>query len=89
MSAARERAEQIAREVAHVLPFPRRMVRSAEGGWALVWNVPGRYADIEVFDTGEVLAGLTDYKGRPEVFDVAEVGVGEAAARIRAFLDAG
>jgi hypothetical protein len=88
VSATKELADRVAEQVKDVLPNPR-IVRSAEGGWALVWGDPIAYADIEVFDSGTMLAGCMRYGRAPDVFYVEEnaAGIAAAAERIRAFLD--
>jgi len=47
---------------------PDKIVASAEGGIALCWTKGDKYADVEVFNTGEVLCVITDRKNPPIVW---------------------
>ncbi|NJK89156.1 MAG: hypothetical protein HC923_06940 [Myxococcales bacterium] len=49
---------------------PTRISSSAEGGIAVVFEVPGRYADVECLNDGSVVAGLTDFEGHQEVHEL-------------------
>jgi len=51
---------------------PDRIAPSAEGGIMLSFYVGRRYGDIEMFNTGEVLAVTSDGGGSPHVWEVAE-----------------
>ena len=51
---------------------PDRIAPSAEGGIMLSFYVGKRYGDIEMFNTGEILAVTSDGNGSPHVWEVAE-----------------
>ena len=51
---------------------PDRIAPSAEGGIMLSFYVGKRYGDIELFNTGEILAVTSDGSGSPLVWEVAE-----------------
>ena len=51
---------------------PDRIAPSAEGGIMLSFYVGKRYGDIELFNTGEILAVTSDGGGSPHVWEVAE-----------------
>ncbi len=51
---------------------PDRIAPSAEGGIMLSFYVGKRYGDIEMFNTGEILAVISDGNGSPHVWEVAE-----------------
>ena len=63
-----------------------RIVASAEGGVALVFSRAGRYADIECFNTGEILAGMSAGAGSPEVWAIGLDKQFETLERLRAFI---
>jgi hypothetical protein len=63
-----------------------RIVASAEGGVAPVFSRPGRYGDIECFNSGEILAGMSAGAGVPEVWAVNLDEQLETLERLRAFI---
>src|SRR5881396_551686 len=52
-------AKRLAREAIHIVESmefpPDRVAPSVDGGIALTWSRDGRYANIELFNTGEVM----------------------------------
>ena len=67
---------------------PTRIAPSAEGGAAVCFVRDGKYADIECFNSGEVLAVTSTVGGTPEVW---QAGTGSDALtrslkRVRSFL---
>jgi hypothetical protein len=66
---------------------PTRVVPSAEGGIAFVFCRHDRYADIEIFNSGEVLAVTSDRKGEPTVWAVPMDGGDGLLASVRTIRD--
>ena len=68
---------------------PTCIVPSAEGGVSVCFVADKRYADIECFNTGEILAGLSGVGG-PRVWEVApnKEGIRLALDEIRGYLRA-
>jgi hypothetical protein len=68
---------------------PHRVFPSAEGGVVITFRRGNRYADIECYNTGEILGTLSDGTGHPIVFDVAVRGTGvdDAIEKIREYLN--
>ena len=69
---------------------PDRIAPSAEGGIMLSFYVGKRYGDIELFNTGEILAVTSDGDGSPHVWEVAEdeTAITDALETIRAHIRA-
>lgn len=67
---------------------PRRILASAEGGVGVTFRRGERYADVECFNSGEILGTLSDGTGNPTIFDVtvSEAGIDAAVERIREYL---
>jgi hypothetical protein len=65
---------------------PSRIVPSAEGGIAIVFVCEPKYADIEVFNTGEILAVMSDRKSEPRVWAVAPQDIEGSVERIREYV---
>jgi hypothetical protein len=86
-----EDALQRAHEVIEALDAmrfrPDRVAASAEGGVAIAFVREGRYADVECFNSGEMLAVISDGRGRPEVWEVAPDELGRTLNRIRDHID--
>ena len=71
--------------------LPVRVAPSAEGGVTLVLSSGGsRYADIECFNDGEVLAIISEPAQEPTIWPVTldEEDLGTVLAQITIFLDA-
>jgi len=68
---------------------PTCIVPSAEGGVSVCFVADSRYADLECFNTGEILAGFSG-AGEPSVWEVApnKEGIGLALEEIRGHLRA-
>jgi hypothetical protein len=66
---------------------PSRLVASAEGGVAIYFSNHRKQADIEVFNSGEMVASITDGQGRPEVWQVADGDIKTAIEKISNFLE--
>lgn len=72
-------------------PLPVRVAPSAEGGVTLVFSWGGsKYADIECFNDGEVLAITSEPGQEPTIWPLAldKEGFDIALERITTFLDA-
>lgn len=81
---------RLACEVLHEIGFePARIAPSAEGGVGICFLNGDKYADIECFNTGEILAVISDRRDRREVWSVApnKRDIEEVLDRIRAFID--
>jgi len=68
---ARHNAEAVARHlwVQGALPEPA-VGSSAEGGVALFYDLPGKYADFECLNSGTTLASFTDFGPTNTVFEL-------------------
>jgi len=66
---------------------PDRVAASAEGGVAIAFVREQRYADVECYNSGEILAVTSDGRGRPEVWEVAPNEIGRTLDRIRDHID--
>jgi hypothetical protein len=68
---------------------PTCIVPSAEGGISVCFVADNRYADVECFNNGEILAGLSGV-GEPRVWEVApnKAGIRLALDEIRGYLRA-
>lgn len=66
---ARENARAVLLHLDALRFWPDRIAASADGGIAFVFEIPGRYADIECFNDGSIMLGLTDFEDYSEVFD--------------------
>ena len=62
---------------------PHRVAPSVEGGIALSWRKGDRDANIEFFNTGEVLTEMRDVDGMPIIEDVGSEDLRAALERIR------
>lgn len=68
---------------------PSRIDPSAENGVCLSFRAGNRYADIECFNSGDVLAVTSDGSGQPQIWEINAAsgdGLPMAIARIRAFV---
>ena len=67
---------------------PSRIAASVEGGVMVSFFVGKRYGDMELFNTGEILAVTSDGTGSPKIWEVAdaEAAMREALERIRAWI---
>lgn len=69
--------------------FPTRITPSVENGVAISFIGNGKYADIECFNDGDILAVTSDGTGNPEVWEVEAntLGIKSAIEKIRVFLN--
>ncbi len=67
---------------------PSRVTPSVENGIGISFIFEDKYADIECFNTGEVLAVISDGKEIPDVWEVelTRQGLKSAVGKIRVFL---
>jgi hypothetical protein len=66
---ARELAKGVVLTAASVI-VPDRVAPSAQGGIGICFYRGNKYADIECFNTGEILATVSDGSGRPQIWEV-------------------
>ncbi len=67
---------------------PTSILPSVEGGIGITFRRDGKYADIECFNTGEILAIQSDGSGQPSAWEVGPDALKETLAKIRAYLNA-
>lgn len=84
---AREMAESILLTSTNVIT-PNRVAPSAQGGIGICFYRDNKYADIECFNSGEILATTSDGSGRPDVWEVKPGEIPEALKRIAAYISA-
>ena len=67
---------------------PARVGASVEGGVTISFMDGDRYADVECFNSGEILAVTSDRRGQPDVWAVAsdDVEIIRTLERIREFI---
>ena len=67
---------------------PTRITPSVENGVGISFICDNKYADIECFNEGDILAITSDGKGDPEVWEVEanSLGITSAIEKIRVFL---
>lgn len=67
---------------------PTRITPSVENGIGISFISDNRYADIECFNEGDILAVTSDGQGNPEVWEVEAtmLGLTFAIEKIRVFL---
>lgn len=84
------RLESILHLLTNVDLTPSKIVPSAEGGAAVCFINGARYADVECFNNGTLLAVLSTGRGTPEVWEVgsSETAVWTTLEKIRDFLRA-
>lgn len=63
-------AEQVLGALAEAHLRPSRIGASVEGGVTIAFLRSGKYADVECFNTGEMLAATSDRHGKPDVWEV-------------------
>lgn len=91
--APNETARGLAREVlmnmGEVELRPTRVDASAEGGICISFVQGSRYADVECFNSGEVLAVTSSGDGQPTVWEVpaTEFDIQSAVAAIQTYLN--
>jgi hypothetical protein len=68
--------------------LPTRVVASGEGGIAICFANGNKYADVEFFNTGEILGVVSNRRDRPVTWEVGanSAGMAGASSRIREFL---
>ncbi len=69
--AARNTAERILALLSDLAVSPTRVVASSEGGVGICFVHGDRYADIECFNTGEIVAARYRGTGEPHVWQIA------------------
>jgi hypothetical protein len=84
-----ERAVELAKRMLRSLDWfnlaPDRIDPSLEEGICLAFRKADRYADIECFNEGEILAIVSSKEGS-ETWDVCETGLTDSIARILDFI---
>jgi hypothetical protein len=67
---------------------PTKIVASAEGGVAICFVSGEKYADIECFNSGEILGVISNRRDRPRAWEIEQNsnGVALASAKISDFL---
>lgn len=66
---------------------PSSVLPSVEGGVGITFRRDGKYADIECFNTGEILAIQSDGSGQPSAWEVEPGAIKETLTTIRAYLN--
>lgn len=81
-------AQEILSSLAHRNLLPDRVNPSVEDGVTFSYRRGEHYADIEFFNSGEVLAATIDGGGEPDVWNVTMTNeeIGHTVERIRKFL---
>lgn len=81
-----------AREAINILDSmefpPDRVAPSVDGGIALTWSREGKYANIEVFNSGEVITAKRDGDGNPVLTEVPTDKIEAGLRAIRDYLNA-
>lgn len=73
-------------EFANVGILPTGVIPSIDNDSISIYFISGnRYADIELFDSGEVLAAMSNRKDAPVIWKVDDIV--ESVSRIRDFID--
>jgi hypothetical protein len=83
---AREVAKQILLS-STTLMVPDRVAPSAQGGVGICFDNGGKYGDIEVLNTGEILATTSDRRALPEVWEVKPTDLKGALGKIVRFVN--
>jgi len=83
-----EIARAILRQLETEALEPTKIIASVEGGVGICFVDGERYADIECFNSGEILGVVSNRHDRPTIWkiDPTAVGFAEATTRIRSFL---
>lgn len=70
---------------------PNRVDPSAEGGITIAFSAGDRYAHVECFNTGELVAALWRHDDNPEIWELSADAkdIEDATGKIRTFLGAG
>lgn len=79
-------ALQILEDLFSLNLLPNNVLPSAEGGIGLVFLSGNKQADIEVFNDGDVLAGIYHLEKDTEIIEVNKDAVDEASQKIYEFL---
>ena len=80
-------AWQVILELRNLGLAPTSILPSVEGGVGITFRRDGKYADIECFNTGEILAIQSDGSGQPSVWEVGPDALKETLTTIRAYLN--
>ncbi len=68
--------------------LPTGIVSSVENDSISVYFISeNKYADIELFDSGEVLAVMSDRKNHPPIWEVYDDTLQQAVLRIQDFIE--
>ncbi len=67
---------------------PRAILPSAEGGVAICFTEGNRYADIECFNDGDILIGLSDPQSSPKVYETSMDNINKEILNIHGYLEA-
>ncbi len=67
--------------------LPNDVCPSVEGGTGIYFIRENKYADLEFFNTGELLVGLSDRVNEPKVIELSVDDIDAAIQRIIEFLD--
>ena len=81
-------AKRVLLELRELGLAPDSILPSVEGGVGIAFRRSGNYADVECFNTGEILAIQSDGSGQPSAWEVGPGGITETLAIIRAYLNA-
>lgn len=65
---------------------PDRIAPSSDEGVCISFRRGGRYADIESFNTGEMLAVINEVGGEPVIWELEQGELSETIAKINAFI---
>ena len=63
---------------------PDHLDPSTDEGVCISFRKGNRYADVECFNSGEILAVISEYGGDPQIWEPLEIS--EAAVRINSFI---
>lgn len=82
-------ARRILEQLSNLLFEPSRVVPSAEGGVAIIFQEDDRYALFECFNDGDIAGMMMDRQAVRDVFqvDVDTAELGQAIEQIRAFIE--
>ncbi len=85
--AAIKAAKEIAKQFDYYSLSPSRVSASVEGGIVLGFRFHGRYAGIEVSNSGEIIGLLSNYAGKIEAWDVDMNALKGTAERVSEHLN--
>ena len=81
-------ASEVIGQLANDGLVPTKVVASAEGGVAICFVAGDKYADIECFNSGEMLGVISNKYNRPSAWEIEQNsdGIARATAKISCFL---